>query len=238
METAVRDITLLRHLASQEHPAGTPAGANAAAASARKANLGLPGAPFLIHVLVLLSRLNGWPDALFSRDRLLKILQAGCAKFSSRLTRDIGTTGSRWSAESGESQSLMQEREISLGCHVAVSFWDAAAPGGARFWIGYVTSMISRPKGMTALAVRWFNPVKLSNIPGDLFLICEWLELEPAPSAPEETSDIHTTRFFNRASTPTVISDTFTEVEARHVIAICTLTQPTLPAVTHPPQPC
>ena len=88
---------------------------------------------FLIHVLILLSRLNGWPDALLSRDRLLKILQAGCAKFSSRLTRDIGTTGSRsgWSAESGESQSLMQVREISFGCHVAVSFWDAAAPCGA-----------------------------------------------------------------------------------------------------------
>ena len=234
VETAVRDITLLHELASQEDPAGT--GADAAAAPTRKANqyvtvtpsnLGLPGAPFLIHVLVLLSRLNGWPDALLSRDRLLKILQAGCAKFSSRLTRDIGTTGSRWSAESGESQSLMQEREISLGCHVAVSFWDAAAPGGARFWIGYVTNMISRRKGMTA--VRWFNPVKLSDIPGDLFLICEWLE--PAPSAPEE--NIHTTRFFNRASTPAVISDTFTEVEARHVIAICTLTQPALPAVAH-----
>ena len=62
--------------------------------------------------------------------------------------------------------------------------------------------MISRRKGMTA--VRWFNPVNLSDILGDLFLICEWLE--PAPSAPEE--NIHTTRFFHRASLPAVISDT------------------------------
>ena len=68
----------------------------------------------------------------------------------------------------------MQDREIALGCHVAVSFLDATAPGGARFWIGYVTNMISRRKGMSP--VRWFNPVKLSDIPNDLFLICEWLE--------------------------------------------------------------
>ena len=39
VETAVRDITLLRDLASQpEVPVGTLAGANAAAALARKAN--------------------------------------------------------------------------------------------------------------------------------------------------------------------------------------------------------
>ena len=80
-----------------------------------------------------------------------------------------------------------------------------------------LSKRFSRRKGMAASF--WLHPVKLSKVPIDLWIMCEWLE--PAPCDGET---IYSTRKFKRATTESVILDKVCEVEARHVISVCALT--------------
>ena len=62
---------------------------------------------------------------------------------------------------------------------------------GPKFWIGYVSQIVSRRKGMSA--VNNLNSVQLSDIPSDLMIQFEWLEPCPHPGG----ASIYTTPFLS-----------------------------------------